>query len=48
MEERACVLSLNAEWSPVAMAAVFDIDLDQPDGNVSDEELEDGVSLRRR
>lgn len=30
----------------MAMAAVFDIDLDQPDENVSDDELEDGVSLR--
>lgn len=28
------------------MAGVFDIDLDQPDENVSDDELEDGVSLR--
>ncbi|KAA8586443.1 hypothetical protein FQN60_000279 [Etheostoma spectabile] len=27
------------------MAGVFDIDLDQPDENVSDEELEDGVQL---
>lgn len=27
------------------MAGVFDIDLDQPDENVSDDELEDGVSL---
>uniref|UniRef100_A0A3P8Z728 Ribosomal protein S6 kinase n=1 Tax=Esox lucius TaxID=8010 RepID=A0A3P8Z728_ESOLU len=27
-----------------AMAGVFDIDLDQPDENVSDDELEDGVS----
>lgn len=26
------------------MAGVFDIDLDQPDENVSDDELEDGVS----
>uniref|UniRef100_A0A3Q4ASA6 Uncharacterized protein n=1 Tax=Mola mola TaxID=94237 RepID=A0A3Q4ASA6_MOLML len=30
----------------LAMAGVFDIDLDQPDENVSDDELEDGVSLR--
>uniref|UniRef100_A0A8C7Y7H1 Uncharacterized protein n=1 Tax=Oryzias sinensis TaxID=183150 RepID=A0A8C7Y7H1_9TELE len=30
---------------PVAdMAGVFDIDLDQADDNVSDDELEDGVS----
>uniref|UniRef100_A0A665VLV2 Ribosomal protein S6 kinase n=1 Tax=Echeneis naucrates TaxID=173247 RepID=A0A665VLV2_ECHNA len=28
------------------MAGVFDIDLDQPDENVSDDELEDGVSSR--
>lgn len=27
------------------MAGVFDIDLDQPDENVSDDEIEDGVSL---
>lgn len=26
-----------------AMAGVFDIDLDQPEENVSDDELEDGV-----
>lgn len=30
----------------VAMAGVFDIDLDQPDEKVSDDELEDAVSLR--
>lgn len=28
----------------MAMAGVFDIDLDQPDENVSDDEFEDGVS----
>uniref|UniRef100_A0A7N6A6L8 Ribosomal protein S6 kinase n=1 Tax=Anabas testudineus TaxID=64144 RepID=A0A7N6A6L8_ANATE len=31
--------------SAVAMAAVFDIDLDQPDENVSDDEFEDGGQL---
>uniref|UniRef100_A0A665VKP4 Ribosomal protein S6 kinase n=1 Tax=Echeneis naucrates TaxID=173247 RepID=A0A665VKP4_ECHNA len=30
------------------MAGVFDIDLDQPDENVSDDELEDGVSSRSK
>lgn len=44
--ERGCVFWLDTEWSAVAMAGVFDIDLDQPDENVSDDELEDGVSLR--
>lgn len=41
-----CVFWPDTEWSAVAMAGVFDIDLDQPDENVSDDELEDGVSLR--
>lgn len=36
---------LNANCSVADMAGVFDIDLDQPDENVSDDELEDGVSL---
>lgn len=31
-------------WKNEIMAGVFDIDLDQPDENVSDDELEDGVS----
>lgn len=44
--ERGCVLWLDTEWRAAAMAGVFDIDLDQPDENVSDDELEDGVSLR--
>lgn len=30
------------------MAGVFDIDLDQPEQNVSDDELDDGVSLYDR
>lgn len=30
----------------VAMAGVFDIDLDPPEDNVSDEELPDGVCTR--
>lgn len=38
----------NTETSAVAMAGVFDIDLDQPDEKVSDDELEDGVSKRKR
>lgn len=29
------------------MAGVFDIDLDQPEENVSDDEIEDGVSSRQ-
>lgn len=38
------VLKLDADTRAAAMAGVFDIDLDQPDENVSDDELEDGVS----
>lgn len=44
MGERAAVFCLNAVGRVADMAGVFDIDLDQPDDNVSDDELEDGVS----
>lgn len=46
--ERGCVFGLDTERTSGAMAGVFDIDLDQPDENVSDDELEDGVSFQER
>lgn len=35
----------NTRKMTVEMAGVFDIDLDQPDDIVSEDELEDGVSV---
>lgn len=43
--KRSCVFWSNIDWGASAMAGIFEIDLDQPEENVSDDDLDDGVSL---